>query len=301
MTDRTGSDMNNNHNSARLRVALGVLLAIVLLAALFTAVVMLMGRLQQSIAASESESSSKEYFEVTDMDLSTAAEDGTEYIEFGADDTGYEISGGGVYHLQGTLEGAIHVDAKDEAVHIILAGVDVRSVSGPALYVESAGKTVVTVADGTGNTLRDSTDYDGYERSRACLFSNSDITINGGGRLSVYGDFHDGIRTKEVLKVIDCDLNVKAKNTGVRANDGLLILTEALFVECEGSGLYTVNAKNHKGNLEIGKGKVHIISGEYGISSCKDIYIHSCAAEIYGVLGDLNAGGEMIVEDGCVS
>ncbi|MDE7198191.1 MAG: carbohydrate-binding domain-containing protein, partial [Lachnospiraceae bacterium] len=145
--------------------------------------------------------------------------------------------------LSGSLEGGqvvVDVD-EDELVHLYLAGVNISSGQGPAILIKEASKVIVTLVSGTENVLSDSPDYTGYEESRACLYSVSDLTINGEGILRVYGYHEDGVRSKDRIRLLGANIEVQAKGDGVRGNDGILAVDMTLDIQSEQNGLRTAN------------------------------------------------------------
>ena len=90
------------------------------------------------------------------------------------------ITDAGDYVLSGRLSGGVHVNAEDQVVHLFLNGVEIKAVKGPAIYVESAGKVIVTVCAGTENELSDGGSH-ATKDTDACFFSMNDLTVNGTG------------------------------------------------------------------------------------------------------------------------
>ena len=65
------------------------------------------------------------------------------------------IAAAGVYHVSGALtDGCIEVDVKGK-VYLELDGVDITSYSGPAVLVTDAKKVVISLVEGTANSLSD--------------------------------------------------------------------------------------------------------------------------------------------------
>lgn len=278
---------------------------------LFIALIVILGVLSVSLrdtAASDRETaeeagpSPEETFRITANDAGTEiTADEAVSVMFGSDDHAYEITSGGDYVLSGKLNGSVIIDADDEIVHLFMDNVSVRAYEGPALYVISAGKVIITVPEGTESSFRDSTDYSGYKKTKACVFSYPDLTVNGTGKLYVYGDYRDALRSKGVLKILDAELYVRAKDDGVRGNDGLLLMPGTLSVECEATGITTSDSDNGKGDIDIKGGSIHVIAGEYGIRSAGDLSISSCEADIHGVYGEYKAAGDTHIEEGCLT
>lgn len=240
-----------------------------------------------------------EIYHLTEADLNTEAENAEE-IRVGEQGI-FIIDRPGDYILSGEQEGQLQIDVEDEIVHLILDNVEMKSYSGPAIYVKSAAKVVITIPERSSCILTDSTNYADFAEAKGCIYSASDLTINGGGNLNVYGYYKDAIRTKDTLKVLDISLEVQAKDTGLRGNDGVVIQTEALHIESEGSGIYTEKEnKANKGFVDIAKGEVSIIAGEYGIRASENVYVHDCRADIFGVVQHISCMGEQYVEEGCL-
>lgn len=235
----------------------------------------------------------------TRADLDTAWEEAVE-VDLSQTDREYAITDAGDYLLSGSCEGRLYIDAEEQIVHLILNHADIRSLSGPAIYVKSAGKVIITLADGSVNTVRDSMYHRGKDEGDAAVYSQCDLTINGTGSLTVYGDYEDGIHSKDVVKLLDGDITVQAKNNAVQGNDGLLVQVASLTVECEGSGLRsTKSGKEEKGTIDISGGQISVIAGEYAVSSSKDLYMRNCSFWSNAVLGELNVAGECYLAEGC--
>lgn len=201
----------------------------------------------------------------------------------------------GDYILSGRLSpGNLTVDVyDDETVHLILNTAEISSRSGPAIYVKQAGKVILTAADGTINTFSDSSYYP--ENNRACIFSNSDLTINGSGSLSVFGYCHDAVRSKDCLKVLNADLQVRSKNNGLRGNDGVLLFDCNVDIESEGSGIISYSEKDF---IAIQGGSCKVIAGEHVLSSNRYISICGSRTDLYSIQETLKCNGIIETDEG---
>lgn len=239
-------------------------------------------------------------YTLSEADTTIAAEHFTEIV-FEDEQEVYLIENPGTYLLKGEHEGQIQIDAQDQIVHLILEDVNLKSYNGPAVYVKSAAKAVITVPEDSNCILMDSAYYANYADAKGCIYSASDLTVNGSGTLQVYGYYKDAIRSKDVLKILGIDLAVKAKDNGLRGNDGVVIQTEALKVECEGTGIYTEKEKKtNQGFVDMASGTVQIIAGEYGIRASENIYIHDCKVDMEGIIQDIICSGKQYIEEGCL-
>jgi hypothetical protein len=101
------------------------------------------------------------------------------------------IRSAGVYVISGKLvDGQIVVDAEDKGnVRLVLNGAEINSSAQSPIYVKNAGKTIISLPEGTENTLSDGTEYvleDSSDEPNAALFSKDNLTINGSGKLTVH-------------------------------------------------------------------------------------------------------------------
>ena len=257
---------------------------------------------KNELADTSEEQNNFDMYQITKMDLLTECENPV-MIDLSADsEGGIRIEEAGDYVLSGVAEEAVVVDAQEQIVHLVLNGADIRSVEGPAIYVKSAGKVIISLAENTENVVRDSGNYKHDEKCNAAIYSTADLTINGEGSLFVYGYYKDAIHTKDVLKVVDGNVYVQAKRNGLRGNDGMVIMPKLLTVESEGSGLQTTNANQEgKGVLNICGGEISITAGKYGMVSAADVYISDCNISCLSVMSEIKAEGEEVVEEGCFS
>lgn len=244
------------------------------------------------------------YYEITEADTSTGAdietEDMTE-ISLEEEAARCQIDRGGTYLLTGNYEGQIWIDAKEYPVHLILDNVSVESNLGPALHVASASKVILTAKEGTDNTFRDVGDY-GREEADGCIFSVSDLTINGSGSLSVYGYGDSAISSKDHIKILGGNISLQSKKDGIRANDGMVIRPETLVVESEGSGIVTRKAgKDEKGFIHVCGGEISIVSGKYGIYSANALSIRDCSLTVKSVVSDYACEGKLSVGRGYIT
>jgi hypothetical protein len=101
------------------------------------------------------------------------------------------ITSAGTYSISGILsDGQIIVDTKDEeTVVLLLDGADIACSTSAPIYILSAEKTVITLADGTENRVSDGDSYiledAESDEPSAAIFSRDDLTINGSGSLTV--------------------------------------------------------------------------------------------------------------------
>lgn len=174
------------------------------------------------------------------------------------------ISKEGTYVLSGTLkEGQIIVDADKEAkVHIVLNGVTLSSKIGPAIYIKSTEKAVITLAKNTQNTISDSDAYtmtEGEDEPDAAIFSKEDLTLNGSGSLAVTGNYANGIKSKDTLLVMSGDLTVNAVTHALSGKDAVGIFGGNLNLTSGEDGIHSST------QVLVNSGNVTIAAGDDGI------------------------------------
>ncbi len=257
----------------------------------------------QTIYSETSAANGQERYEMTNHDYNTS-EEGAMEIDlahpeenggFGSWDGHRLIIGEeGTYLLSGKLDrGRLVISVcEDEVVHLILDGVEIKSADGAAIYVENAAKVIITVKEGTENVVSDGPEYD--DEIRACVFSNADLTINGGGFLSVYGYYADAVRTKDQLKLVNTRLYVKAKKDGIRGNDGVIIHDSEVEAECEGIGILS---NGDRSLVIIEGGSCKVIAGEYAVSANRYVSVSGCRTDLYAVLETVRCDGIVEFEE----
>lgn len=278
------------------------LLALVLLAGTLLVVVHY-GNLRQSSGAMgknpENAIEDLSFLSLTEMDTDT---DMSAPEELALTDGVMEITQGGDYHVTGSMTGTLVIEAQEQNVHLFLDGARIRSRSGPAVYCESAGKLVITLVDGSRNIISDSGDYDRNEDIEACIYSNCDITFNGGGSLSVSGYYKDAVRSKDVVKIAGGTYTIKCKRSAFRGNDGIYASNGTFDISSEENAFKTTKRGiNGRGCIVISGGEYNIVSGRYSFIATKgDLYIFNCSVTDKSVIGTFDVGGRTVVQEGCI-
>lgn len=242
-----------------------------------------------------------QYLEITELDLDTSEEGA---IELSSDKKGksYLIDQGGTYLLKGDYKGQIRIDTKEYPVHFILDNVSVQSYHGPALYVASASKVILTAKEGTENEFQDSAEYGGEKDANGCIYSEADLSINGMGALSVYGNKKSAISSKDCVKILNGKIRILSKKDGIRANDGAVIRPGEMTIESEGNGIVTrKSGKNGKGCLDVCGGEISVVAGKYAILSARDLLIRDCSLTLKSMISDYSCEGDISIQKGCIT
>ncbi len=213
------------------------------------------------------------------------------------------ITDAGTYVLSGQLDdGQIVIDNQnDGVVHVVLNGVQLSKSDGAPFYIKEAGKVVVTLQDGTVNSISDGDAYvfpdASTDEPNAPLFSKADLTINGTGKLTVQANYDDGIVSKDDLKILSGILEVKAADDAIKGKDRVAIQDGTFAIEAGGDGIKSTNAEEtDKGWVAIAGGSFDIQAGNDGIQAETVLLIDGGTFELKTGGGSEN--GETHVEEG---
>ena len=212
------------------------------------------------------------------------------------------ISDGGAYRLSGNLNGVIRIAAEEQTVRLILDNVTITSPQGPALLVESAGKVILTLPEGSRSIISDSGHYQRSSDEEACISSRSDLTINGTGALTVNGLYKDAIRSRNVIRIPEGEITINCKRSGIHATDGILISGGALNISSEKYGIRTTKSgAAGRGDLVISGGDHRIIAGRHAFLVGRgDLYVYNCRILDKSIVSTYNVGGQVKIQSGCI-
>lgn len=182
------------------------------------------------------------------------------------------ITDEGTYVLSGTLtDGMVVVAAEDtDKVQLVLDGVNISNSESAALFVLSADKVFVTTAAGSENTMENGGDYTVIEDANidAAVFSKSDLTFNGEGKLTVTAKAGHGIVSKDDLVFTCGTYEVTSADHGISGKDSVRIANGSYKIVSGKDGIQAKNADDaEKGFVYIADGTFEIISKQDGISA----------------------------------
>jgi hypothetical protein len=203
------------------------------------------------------------------------------------DGTTATITSAGTYRISGTLDnGQILVSAGDDAkVKLILDRASIKNDSGAPVSVISADKTILSLAEGTDNSVTDGKSYvfdqEGSHEPDAAIFSKDDLTINGNGSLTVTAQYNHGIVGKNDLKITGGHISVTVPGDGVRGKDTVAIKDGTITIHAGGDGIQSGNDKDpEKGAVIIEGGSLAIAAGGDGIQAETSISITGGSLDI---------------------
>lgn len=198
------------------------------------------------------------------------------------------ITAEGTYIFSGTLsEGQIVVDADNAKVQIVFDNVDITCASSAAVYVKSAEKVFVTLAEGSQNTLRNTDEYVAIDDNNidAVIFAKSDLTLNGTGSLTIISAEGHGIVSKDDLKIIGGTYDITAAGHALSGKDSVRIADGTFILTAEKDGIHAENADDEE------KGYIYIADGDFTITSDGDGVDASNIVQIEDGTLDITAGG----------
>ena len=200
------------------------------------------------------------------------------------------ITEAGTYILSGTLEnGYVVVNvSKEDKVQLVLSGVDINSDTFAAIYVVSADKVFITLADGTENRLSNGGSYVNIDDNNvdAVIFSKDDLTLNGSGTLTVTSPVGHGITSKDDLVITGGTYVITAAKHGIEANDSLAVSDGSFTVRAGKDGVHVENDDDDTlENIYIGNGIFSITCGDDGVHANTLIVIDGGAFDITAAEG----------------
>ncbi|MFV0379541.1 MAG: carbohydrate-binding domain-containing protein [Anaerorhabdus sp.] len=206
--------------------------------------------------------------------------DEADYQEIVLKNESITISEAGLYILKGDIaDGQIIIDvSKSEKVQLILDNVNINCSNSAAIYVKSADKVFITLANESENTLSVSNEYEVDDNNvDSVIFSKEDLTINGNGKLIINADYGHGIVSKDDLAITSGEYVITAQNHGISANDSVRIAD---------------------GNFNITSGKDAIKAENITDETLGFVYIANGNFEINSGLDGISASGTQQIEDG---
>ncbi len=212
------------------------------------------------------------------------------------------ISSAGTYVLSGTLsDGQVIVEAGDsDDVRIVLNNAIVSCSYSSAVLIKSADKVIISVPENTANTLSDGYSYSDTsdDAPNACLYSKSDLIINGSGSLTINGNTRRAISGRDDLKIVEVNLIVNSVEDGIIGKDSIIIGSGTIVIKASGDAIKSNNDSDiSKGFISILGGSFEITAGEDGIQAESSLIISGGKFSITtnggSANGETHLGGNM--------
>jgi hypothetical protein len=184
----------------------------------------------------------------------------------------------GTYIIEGTMKnGMIIVDVdKSEKVQLVLNGADITSATSAPVYVKSADKVFITLADGTVNTLTNGGSFEAIDDNNidAVIFSKDDLTLNGTGSLTIASPAGHGVVSKNDLVITNGTYIITAASHGLSGKESVAVADGSFTIT---SGKDAVHSEDDEDDTS---GWVYIEGGTFdfaaegdGIEALNEIYI----------------------------
>ena len=151
------------------------------------------------------------------------------------------ISKAGTYVISGQSDGVqikIAADKSDD-VKLVLKGATMTNTDA-AISATSAGHVYLTLAEGTTNSLSDSSS-NSDEKANAALFSKVDLTINGSGTLNVDGKKSNAIKANDTLHITGGTFNITSVGDAFNVNDELNVTGTTMTIDAKEDGVKVDN------------------------------------------------------------
>ena len=191
--------------------------------------------------------------------------------------------------ISGTLDdGMIIVEADDTAkLQLVFNGVNINSETSAALYIVSADKVFVTLAEGTENTLSNGGAFEAIDENNidGAIYSKQDLTFNGAGTLTVTSPSGHGIVCKDDLVFTSGNYTVASASHGLDVNDSVRIANASLDIDAGKDGIHSENDE------DTALGFVYISSGTINVEAEGDGIVAGAYLRVVDGTIDLLTGG----------
>ena len=186
------------------------------------------------------------------------------------------ISKAGTYVISGQSDGVqikIAADKSDD-VKLVLKGASMTNTDA-AISATSAGHVYLTLAEGTTNSLSDSSS-NSDEKANAALFSKVDLTINGSGTLNVDGKKSNAIKANDTLHITGGTFNITSVGDAFNINDELNITGTTMTIDAKEDGVKVDNDDDMTvGNMYLANNTITVTAGDDGIHASGNLVIDS--------------------------
>lgn len=184
------------------------------------------------------------------------------------DGNAIEIIGEGTYILSGTLtNGRIIINAKDtDKIQLVLNGVNINCNTSAAIYVKQADKVFITLAPSSENTLSNKSEFVAVDDNNidSVIFSKSDLTLNGSGKLTVNAAYGHGIVSKDDLVLASGEYSINAEKQALSGKDSIRVADGTYTLTAGKDGLHSENTDDSS------KGFIYISNGTFSVTSDGD-------------------------------
>lgn len=215
------------------------------------------------------------------------------------------ITSGGTYVISGSLaSGELVVDANGEKVQLVLDGASVTRADSAALYVKSAKKVWVTLAEGSQNALSTTGDFVQADDNNVdgAVFSKEDLTFNGTGALEVACASGHGIVCKDALRLVSGEISVVAARHAIQANDYVAVSGGTWALSAGTDGIHAENSDDAElGFIYIAGGALDIQADSDGMDANYVLEVDGGSVSVAAGDDGLHAEYGLVVNGGDVT
>lgn len=217
------------------------------------------------------------------------------------------ITQAGSYTISGKLsDGQLAVNVPNgDSVTLILNNANITCRDNSPLYIEEAGDVTIMLPGDTKNSLTDGLTYKldtGETEPDATVFSNSDLTIEGEGTLTVDAYYNDGIASRDTLYIKGGIINVNSANHAIKGKDYLMIDGGTIAVDAVGDGLKATNdTQAEMGYVKINGGNISIKAKDEGISGVSMVVVSGGAVQIASNKTGIKSNNSIDLQGGEIS
>lgn len=198
--------------------------------------------------------------ETTKDDIDNGNTINEENINLNNYESNINITRGGEYNISGNFKYSLIVNSTEKVI-LNLNNVTINSEITASIANINTGELVINLPKGTKNTLKDkgSSEYDG------CIYSNGKLTIQGEGKLYVYGNQEEGegiATTDNDITINGGEIYIESTDDGLNAggdNGGTITINDGnIYIKASGDGI------DSNKNLIINGGKVYTMGSSIG-------------------------------------
>ena len=198
--------------------------------------------------------------ETTKEDVSNGITISEENINLNNYESNINIIKGGEYNISGSFNYSLIVNSPEKVI-LNLNNVIINSEITASIANINTGELFINLPKGTTSTLKDkgSSEYDG------CIYSSGKLTIQGEGKLYVYGNQEEGegiATTDNDITINGGEIYIESSDDGLNAggdNGGTITINDGnIYIKASGDGI------DSNKNLIINGGKVYTIGSWVG-------------------------------------
>ena len=198
--------------------------------------------------------------ETTKDDVDNGNTINEEKINLNNYESNINITKGGEYNISGSFNYSLIVNSTEKVI-LNLNNVSINSEITASIANINTGELVINLPSGTTSTLKDkgSSEYDG------CIYSSGKLTIQGDGKLYVYGNQEEGegiATTDNDITINGGEIYIESADDGLNAggdNGGTITINDGnIYVKANGDGI------DSNKNLIINGGKVYTMGSSIG-------------------------------------